>query len=135
MKQKTLYTSILFALYSCSVNASLITDSGVEQSSIVVSSNDSNSTTNPINIKGSNTIAIGNGVHIDIDQNTDARGASDGSIAIGSNTKTKYEGTTAIGKNSIANGWRSTAIGVDAKATDESATTMGNQSLSTGWGS
>ena len=135
MKQKTLYTSILFALYSCSVNASLITDSGVEQSSIVVSSNDSNSTTNPINIKGSNTIAIGNGVHIDIDQNTDARGASDGSIAIGSNTKTKYEGTTAIGKNSIANGWRSTAIGVDAKATDESATAMGNQSLSTGWGS
>ncbi|MBG5977658.1 YadA-like family protein [Proteus mirabilis] len=136
MKYKILYTSILFALYSCSVNASLITDSGVEQSSIVVSSNDSDSATNPLNIKGSNTIAIGNGVHIDIDQNTtDARGASDGSIAIGSNTKTKYEGTTAIGKNSIANGWRSTAIGVDAKATDESATAMGNQSLSTGWGS
>lgn len=135
MKNNILYSSILIALYSCSVNASVMTNSGVEQSSIVVSSNDTNTATNPMNINGANTIAIGNGVHIDIDQNTDARGASDGSIAIGSNAKTKYEGTTAIGKFSIANGWRATAIGADAKATDESATAMGNASVSSGWGS
>lgn len=106
---------------------------GVGSGSFFITSS-SNTPTKKESVQGTNSVAIGNNVQIKKGDGSDLRNMSDGSVAIGNNASTMYEGATAVGKEAKATGWRSTAIGVGATTNAESATAMGNGANANNWG-
>ncbi|HGC4164632.1 TPA: hypothetical protein ACIYKZ_005177, partial [Escherichia coli] len=108
-------------------------DDGVGSNSFFITSS-SNTPTKKENVQGTNSVAIGNNVQIKKGDGSDLKNMSDGSVAIGNGASTMYEGTTAVGKEAKATGWRSTAIGVGATTNAESATAMGNGANANNWG-
>ena len=108
-------------------------DGGEGSDSFFITSS-SNTPTKKENVQGTNSVAIGNNVQIKKGSGSDLKNMSDGSVAIGNGASTMYEGTTAVGKEAKATGWRSTAIGVGATTNAESATAMGNGANANNWG-